>query len=142
MTTDSCAGNGNVMLLACSGASNVGQLTNQAALELTQEGVGNMSCLAGLGGKLAGFMKMARESSALVVMDGCEVGCAKAIFKEAGLPLKGYVVLTDDLGLVKNKDFALKREQVDQVKQAARAAAETQMPQGGVLAATGCNCCA
>ncbi len=141
MAKDSCAGNGNVMLLACSGASNVGQLANQAALELTQEGVGNMSCLAGLGGKLAGFMKAAKESSALVVMDGCEVGCAKAIFKEAGLPLKGYLVLTDDLGLVKNKDFALKREQVDQVKQAARKAAAGQ-GQTASLPTASCNSCA
>ena len=46
MAKDSCAGNGSVMILACSGASNVGQLANRAALELTQEGLGNMSCLA------------------------------------------------------------------------------------------------
>jgi uncharacterized metal-binding protein len=140
MATDSCTGNGNVMLLACSGASNVGQLTNQAALELTQEGVGNMSCLAGLGGKLAVFMKMAQESSGLVVMDGCEVGCAKAIFKEAGLPLKGYMVLTYDLGLVKNKDFALKRDEVDQVKLAARKVAEGQSQDAILPAAGGCSC--
>jgi uncharacterized metal-binding protein len=29
------------MILACAGASNVGQLLNQAAVELTQEGFGN-----------------------------------------------------------------------------------------------------
>ena len=28
------------MILACSGGSNVGQLSNQAAIELTQEGFG------------------------------------------------------------------------------------------------------
>lgn len=31
---------GNVMILTCSGGSNVGQLTNQAAVELTKEGFG------------------------------------------------------------------------------------------------------
>lgn len=35
------------MILACSGGSNVGQLSNQAAIELTQEGFGKMFCLAG-----------------------------------------------------------------------------------------------
>jgi uncharacterized metal-binding protein len=31
------------MILACSGGSNVGQVANQAAAELTQEGLGNWS---------------------------------------------------------------------------------------------------
>ena len=38
------------MILACSGGSNVGQLSNQAAIELTHEGFGKMFCLAGIGG--------------------------------------------------------------------------------------------
>ncbi len=45
-----------VMILACSGASNVGQLSNQAAVELTREGFGKRSCLAGIGGELMGFI--------------------------------------------------------------------------------------
>jgi uncharacterized metal-binding protein len=32
-----CPGGENIMILACSGGSNVGQLSNQAAVELTQE---------------------------------------------------------------------------------------------------------
>ncbi len=36
-----CAGGENIMILACSGGSNVGQLSNQAAVELTQEGSQN-----------------------------------------------------------------------------------------------------
>ena len=35
MTEEGCATNGNIMILACSGGSNVGQLSNQAAVELT-----------------------------------------------------------------------------------------------------------
>jgi len=38
------------MILACSGGSNVGQLSNQAAVALTREGFGKMYCLAGVGG--------------------------------------------------------------------------------------------
>ncbi len=33
---------GNVMILACSGGSNVGQLSNQVAVELTREGFGGI----------------------------------------------------------------------------------------------------
>ena len=42
MAEDCCTPSGNIMILACSGCSNVGQLSNQAAVELTQEGFGNL----------------------------------------------------------------------------------------------------
>lgn len=116
-----CSSQGEVMLLACSGASNLGQLANQACLELTQEGFGKMFCLAGIGGELSGFVCSAKDVPKIVVMDGCELGCAKAIFAKAGVPLRGYLVLSS-LGLAKNKDFNLQRAQIDQVKEAARQA--------------------
>ena len=40
MAEECCTPGGNIMILACSGGSNVGQLSNQAAIELTQEGFG------------------------------------------------------------------------------------------------------
>ncbi len=58
------------MILSCSGGSNVGQLSNQAAVELTREGVGKMFCLAGIGGGLTGFIQSARDVSQMVVIDG------------------------------------------------------------------------
>jgi uncharacterized metal-binding protein len=60
MTEDHRTTNGNVMLLACSGGSNVGQLTNQIAIELTQEDFGKMFCLAGIGGDLSSFVQSAK----------------------------------------------------------------------------------
>jgi uncharacterized metal-binding protein len=105
------------MILACSGASNVGQLSNQAAIELTQEGFGKMFCLAGIGGKLQGFVQSARDVTGMVVIDGCELGCARATLQQAGVTLGNYVMLTD-LGIKKNKDFNLKRGEIEQVKAA------------------------
>lgn len=118
---DCCATDGNVMLLSCSGGSNVGQLANRACVELTQDGLGKMFCLAGIGGKLSGFMQSAKDVPEMVVLDGCELGCAKAIFREAGIPLRNYLVLTD-LGIAKNKDFELKDAELARVKDAARQA--------------------
>lgn len=119
MSNECCNGSSEVMILACSGASNVGQLSNQAAVELTQEGVGKMFCLAGIGGNLGGFVQSAKDAESMVVMDGCDIGCAKAIFKNAGLPLSNYLVLTD-LGIDKNKDFTLDARDVDKVKMAVK----------------------
>jgi len=116
MTKECCESNNNVMILACSGASNVGQLSNQAAIELTQEGYGKMFCLAGIGGQLSGFVQSAKDVPNLVAIDGCQVGCAKAILDQAGIEAKNYIVLTDNPGIEKNKDFELKREEIEQVK--------------------------
>lgn len=95
MAEDCCSSNGNIMILACSGGSNVGQLANQAAVELTQEGFGKMFCLAGIGGQLSGFVQSAKDVPKMVAIDGCQVGCARAILEQAQVPLKNYVVLTD-----------------------------------------------
>jgi uncharacterized metal-binding protein len=109
------------MILACSGGSNVGQLSNQAAVELTQEGFGKMFCLAGIGGRLSGFVQSARDIPGMVVIDGCSLGCAKACLDQAEVPLRGYIVLTD-LGIEKNKVLDLTREEIDRVKEAVRQA--------------------
>jgi uncharacterized metal-binding protein len=104
------------MLLACSGGSNVGQLSNQAAVELTQEGFGKMFCLAGIGGHLSGFVQSAKDTEHVVVIDGCEIGCGKAIMETNGISMKAYVVLTEYPGITKNKDFKLKPEDIAKVK--------------------------
>lgn len=124
-TNDCCTSGGNVMILACSGGSNVGQLSNQAAVELTREGVGKMFCLAGIGGQLSGFVQSARDVAGMVVIDGCSLGCAKASLENAQVPMKSYIVLTD-LGIEKNKDLNLKPEEVLRVKEAVKEALAKQ----------------
>ena len=121
MAENCCVPGGNVMILACSGGSNVGQLSNQAAIELTREGFGKMFCLAGIGGQLSGFVQSARDVPEMVAIDGCSVGCAKAILENAQVPLKSYLVLTD-LGIEKNKNFDLAPEDILKVKEAVKAA--------------------
>jgi len=123
MVEECCTPEGNIMILACSGGSNVGQLSNQAAIELTQEGFGKMFCLAGIGGHLGGFVQSAKDVPAVVAIDGCEVGCAKAILEHTEISTKNYMVLTD-LGIEKNKDFNLKAEYIQKVKAAVRSVFE------------------
>ena len=119
MSGDCCSSDNNVMILACSGGSNVGQLSNRAAVELTQEGFGKMFCLAGIGGNLSGFIQSAKDVPAMVAIDGCAVGCAKAILANAQVPNPNYLVLTD-LGIEKNKNFNLDAADVQTVKEAVK----------------------
>jgi uncharacterized metal-binding protein len=121
MSTKCCSADQPRMILACSGGSNVGQLTNQAAVELTREGFGKMFCLAGLGGGIAGITQAAREAGDVLVLDGCAVGCAKAIMERAGIPVHGYLLVTD-LGIdkVKDQQLAISPALVERIKLAAR----------------------
>jgi uncharacterized metal-binding protein len=121
MADECCVPKGNVMILACSGGSNVGQLANQAAVELTLEGFGKMYCLAGVGGLLSGFVQSAKDAPQMLAIDGCAIGCARSILENADVALKGYVVVTE-LGIEKNHDFALKEKELRLIKEAARQA--------------------
>ena len=107
------------MLLACSGGSNVGQLSNQAVLELGREGFGKMFCLAGIGGRLSGFVQSAKDVPFLVAVDGCSVGCARAILDNARIVPHRYVVITE-LGIDKSYSFDLERGHIDLVKDSVR----------------------
>jgi uncharacterized metal-binding protein len=109
------------MILACSGASNVGQLSNQAAVELTREGFGQMFCLAAIGAHLEKFVRYAKNVPAMVAIDGCSVGCIRAILERADVPLGNYIVLTE-LGFEKNMNSILEEADIEKVKQAVRSA--------------------
>jgi uncharacterized metal-binding protein len=119
MSDACCASNEKIMILSCSGGSNVGQLSNQAAVELTREGFGTMYCLAGIGGRLNAFVQSARDVKALITIDGCPLGCARAALEGAGVPVREYLVITD-LGIEKNKVFDLKQQDILAVKEAVK----------------------
>lgn len=140
MAQDCCTPNGNIMILACSGGSNVGQLTNQAAVELTREGFGKMFCLAGIGGQLSGFVRSAKDVPCVVAIDGCAVGCAKAILTHADVLLRSYVVVSD-LGIEKNHQFNLQSEDIQTVKDAVRSACDQQTPAEAAAKSGAGTCC-
>ncbi|MEW6138095.1 MAG: putative zinc-binding protein [Thermodesulfobacteriota bacterium] len=121
MSEECCAPSSNIMILACSGASNVGQLSNQAAVELTREGFGKMFCLAGIGAHLSGFVQSAKDVPAMVAIDGCPVACAKKILEHAEVPIQAYLMLTD-LGIEKNKDTNIEPDVLAKVKAAVKEA--------------------
>ncbi len=103
-----------VGIFPCAGASNVGQLSNAVAIELHKQGVGNMMCTVGIGGKRPGLLKSAEGCESIIVIDGCPVNCAKATMEEAGIPIGKHILLTD-LDIKKNKDLDLDPEQVKEV---------------------------
>jgi uncharacterized metal-binding protein len=89
------------IIYSCSGiGSNVGQLANAAACQLSREGYGGGSCLAGVGGGIGKLVDMGKNADERVVIDGCPVACAKKIMDDNGLSIDRYVLITD-LGIAK-----------------------------------------
>ena len=95
-----CAAGIPTLIFACSGSSNVGQLTNSLALRLAREGVGTMSCLAGVGAHLNGFVVPAKDCERLVLLDGCDHRCALKTFEHVEVKPHVYINLTEH-GFVK-----------------------------------------
>ena len=105
-----------ILIFCCAGSSNVGQIANQAAVRLTQEGVGRYFCLAGIGGHVSGMIESTKAGKMLIAIDGCPVGCAKKTLEHAGFNIDEYVQVTD-LGIEKNHDLNILAPDVDKVAQ-------------------------
>ncbi len=106
-----CGPGGARMIYACSGGSNVGQIANEAAKELTAHRFGKFHCLAGIGGDVGKMGEAAAAADERVVNDGCPVQCAKKILDARGLVMDRYVVITD-LGIQNPPDLCVKQDNV------------------------------
>lgn len=85
-----------VMVFPCSGGSNVGQITNSAALQITKDDKAKMYCLAGLGAHVPGIIDSTKQAKKVIVIDGCPISCAKKIAEHAGINIDHYIVVTEE----------------------------------------------
>jgi len=98
-------GSSDVRVVACSGASNVGQIANQAAIELARAKVAGFFCLAGVGAHIKGMVKSAKEADLIVSIDGCPVQCAAKTLQQEEIEPAIQVIVTE-LGIEKSHDIA------------------------------------
>ena len=96
----------DVRVVACSGASNVGQIANQAAIDLAREKVAGFFCLAGVGAHIKGMVKSGKEADLMVSIDGCPVQCAAKTLQHADIEPAIQIIVTD-LGIEKSHDIAI-----------------------------------
>lgn len=73
------------LIFPCSGGSDVGALTDQAARKMTSAGLGKMYCLAGVGGRVSGILASTQSAEKILAIDGCPLNCAKATLEQAGI---------------------------------------------------------
>lgn len=89
----------------CSGAADVGEISDRAARLLDAEDKAWMSCLAGIGGRVSGLLASAAGAPALLAIDGCPQDCARKTLELAGFTGIRHLRVTD-LDLKKGKSPA------------------------------------
>ena len=83
------------LIFACSGAADVGKISDLAARKLSADGVGKMFCLAGIGGRVSGIMKTTEVAAKILAIDGCTLNCAGRSLEEAGFTDFEHLELAD-----------------------------------------------
>ena len=76
-TKCSCGSNEPKRIIFLAGQANVGQLTNLAAIQLTEEGYGSIACASLLAIGAENLIANAMNADEVVILDGCPMLCAK-----------------------------------------------------------------
>jgi len=97
---DCCSG-GVKLLYSCSGAADVGEIADQVSRKLSDMGFARLTCLAGVGADLSGFVESARGADVNITIDGCGTMCAKKALERVGVSATSYVLT--DFGIEKGK---------------------------------------
>jgi uncharacterized metal-binding protein len=87
-------GSGEMLVLACSGASDIGCLSDRVARKLRDTGIRSMKCLAMVAADDQQLIESLKTANILVI-DGCAIDCGKKIMDKAGVSGYGYLRLTD-----------------------------------------------
>ena len=105
---------GEVLIFPCSGGSNCGQIANQAAVQLTEDGIGTIYCLAGIGAHDSVMIETAKAAKRVVAIDGCSTACAKRTREHAGLMVTDYLDITEK-GIEKTHYFKLSLQDISSI---------------------------
>lgn len=102
------------LVYSCSGCSNVAQLANTLAVRLDRAGVAEMSCIAGVGGRVASLVKHASSGRPILALDGCNLQCVRSCLEQHGVKASVHITLSS-LGLKKRYAEDFNSETVAQV---------------------------
>lgn len=77
------------LVYACSGCSSAAQLANHLAVRMDRNGVAEMSCIAGVGGRVKPLVliaqRAAQQGRPILAIDGCPLACAKNSLAQIGV---------------------------------------------------------
>jgi uncharacterized metal-binding protein len=111
----SCGTEGKTRIIfPCAGQANVGQLTNLAAVQLTEQGYGNIACVALLAIGTESLVANAMNADEVVILDGCPMLCAKKIANAQGVAAGQHLVITE-LGILKGPSKSYTGDDVEKI---------------------------
>ena len=96
-----CCGGGTKLIYSCAGSADVGEIADRVTRRLRDEGYAIMTCLAGVGAGLSGFVQSAIGADENITFDGCKVACAKKTLERIGVHPRSYILT--NLGLEKHE---------------------------------------
>lgn len=82
------------LVYSCSGCSNVAQLANTLAVRLDRAGLAEMSCIAGVGGRVSSLVKKANSGRPILAIDGCQLQCVRGCLDQHGVTANVHLVLS------------------------------------------------
>lgn len=91
------------LVFACSGAADVGAVTDLAARKVQRSKMAYMSCSAAIGAQIPDIMETAHTATKILVMDGCSKDCGRVSFERAGFKDFIHLQLERDMGMEKRK---------------------------------------
>jgi uncharacterized metal-binding protein len=91
------------LVFACSGAADVGAITDQAARKVQRSKTAYMSCSAAIGAQIPDIINTVQSAKKILVMDGCEKECGRVCFEKAGFKDFIHLQLERDMGMEKRK---------------------------------------
>ena len=134
------------IIFPCAGQANVGQLTNLAAVQLTEEGYGSIACVALLAIGTETLITNAKNAAEVVILDGCPMLCAKKIADAQGVPAGQHLVMTE-LGITKGPSKNYTEDDIEKIVAACwkgegrkKNAAPPEKNAGGKNSGCGCGC--
>ena len=102
------------IIFPCAGQASTGQLTNLAALQLTDEGYGSIACVALLATGAENLVANALKADEIVILDGCPMLCAKKIAGAQGIAGGQHIIVTE-LGITKGPSRNYTNDDIEKI---------------------------
>ena len=97
----SCKDDAVKTVFACSGAADLGEISDLVARKLHRDDVRQMKCLAFIGAGIQDMIDSVKDSNMLVI-DGCKLDCGRLTMEKNGILSFHHLRLTD-LGYIKGQ---------------------------------------
>jgi len=132
-----CCQGGTRLIYSCAGSADVGEIADRVARRLRDEGYARMTCLAGVGAGLSGFVQSAIGADENITVDGCPIACARKSLERIGVQPTSYILT--NYGLEKHETPATDKiinEILEKIKKNSGFSAATMQTTGGKCCGT------